>query len=104
MPGICHHAGSETAQVDIAAVGHPCHSHQPPPCHVSEDASPCHGTQSNLNDDGCNCGCCHVAVAMLPLGMPNLPTLHDPAATSPAPADLSFITPPAHRPPISLPI
>lgn len=100
-PGACHHAAPLQAAAQADGSVPPCHSHEAPPCHGHEPAAPCHGQDGGLTSDGCDCGCCHVAMAMVSLELPSFPTLHESAMASPPPADLTYIVTPAHRPPIS---
>lgn len=71
-----------------------------PPCH-GQEAPPCHASHSGTLGDDCGCGCCHVAVAMVSVGLVVPPASHDPAIALPPPVDLTYTPTPAHRPPIA---
>jgi hypothetical protein len=68
---------------------------------MHKQAAPCHASHSGTLGDDCGCGCCHVAVAMVSVGLAVLPATHEPAIAAHLPVDLTYTSTPAHRPPIA---
>lgn len=101
MPGGCHHSMPSQPVAQTGSDAPPCHGQGVPPCHMHEQGSPCHGAHGGTPGDDCGCGCCHIAVAMVSVGMVVPPASHEPAIALAPPADLTYTPTLAHRPPIA---
>jgi hypothetical protein len=102
VPGGCHHSAPSHASAQVDSGAPPCHGDKAPPCHAHDDATPCHGVHGSTSyGDDCNCDCCHIAVAMVSLGLSLMTVAHEAAVAAPQPVDLTYTPTPAHRPPIA---